>query len=239
MRMRQSSGGGPFARFIFLRSSEVDKMCEDALKAAGKLPEEPERIDIEGFIEAYLGARLDFGTDLGADVLGFTFFSPTGKPEVIGVSPHLDEGTQVSDRRIRATLAHEAGHALIHPVLFMEAEGQQQLFESNVDLANRRILCRRGDINPNGRYDGRWWEYQANCAIGGFLLPKRLVLKCVENYSRAAGPLGGYVLSSDARSAAEQRLAEVFEVNPVVARIRLKSLLPESDQPELLGNSGP
>jgi hypothetical protein len=233
MQVRRSAGGGPFAHVIYLKREEIDKMCEDALRVAKLLPNDPAPINIEGFIENHLGSRLDFATDLGADVLGFTFFSPKGKPEVIGVSPSLDEGTKVSERRIRATLAHEAGHGLIHPILFMEDGVQQRFLDSNIDLTQRRILCRKNDINPNGKYDGRWWEFQANCAIGGFLLPKRLVSKCVTHLTKTVGLLGGQILEPLARAEAEALVAETFEVNPVVARIRLAAIFPEQTHPEL------
>jgi hypothetical protein len=233
MQIRRSSGGGPFAQVIFLKRDEVDKMCEDALRQAKLLPADPSPIQIENFIEIHLGSRLDFGTDLGPDVLGFTFFSSKGKPEVIGVSPTLEEGTKASERRIRATLAHEAGHGLLHPILFMEDGGQRELVNTNVDLTRHRILCRKSDINPAGKYDGRWWEFQANCAVGGFLLPRRLVAKCVAGLTKTAGRLGGQTLDRPNRAVAENLVAETFDINPIVARIRLAALFPEDAQPEL------
>jgi hypothetical protein len=67
----------------------------------------------------------------------------------------------------------------------MQTEGQAHFDTSgsvNVSLKDRRFLCRPGDIDPAAAsrptraYDGLWWEWQANRAIGGFLLPKNLVL---------------------------------------------------------------
>lgn len=232
MNIRRSAGS-PFGQVIFLKPHEVDKMCVEALRAAKLLPDEPSPIDIEGFIENHLKARLDFGTDLGSDVLGFTFFSDKGKPEIVGISPKLDERTQVSERRIRATLAHEAGHAMIHPILFMTEGEQPELIGKNVDLVQRRILCRKGDINPGGKYDGRWWELQANYSIGGFLLPKQLVTKCVNHLLSTTGLLGGQYLEAAAREDAIQLVAEKFEVNPIVAKIRLTTLFPENAEAEL------
>ena len=232
MNIRKSAGS-PFRTVIFLKPHEVDKMCLEALRAAKLLPDEPSPIDIEGFIENYLKARLDFGTDLGSDVLGFTFFSDKGKPEIVGISPKLDERTQISDRRIRATLAHEAGHAMIHPILFMTEGGQMELNGNNVDLVQRRILCRKADINPKPGWDGRWWELQANYCIGGFLLPKQLVAKCVDQLMTSTGLLGGQFLENAAREDAVQLVAEKFEVNPIVAKIRLTTLFPENAEAEL------
>lgn len=232
MRIRRASTGSPFGQLIYLKRTEVDEICEGALKESKLLPEQPAPIDIEKFIEQFINAKLDFGTDLGQDVLGFTFFSPSGKPELVGISPNLDQGGLVSDRRIRATLAHEAGHCLIHPILFInEASNQRNFLDENIDFSRKRILCRKGDINPKGKYDGRWWELQANFAIGGFLLPRTLVTRSIEDFLEPSGLLGGTVIRD--RMAAVEHVAKIFDVNPVVGRIRLDHLFPESDQLEL------
>lgn len=238
MRIRRSNKPSAFTLTIFLKKGEIDSMCEDALKKAKLYPEEPKPIQIEALIECHFEAKLDFGTDMGNNVLGFTIFAPSGKPEVVGISPSLDEGTKVSERRIRSVLAHEAGHCMIHPILFTEQYGTQgELSNSNVDVQRRRILCKKEDINASasgkGRYDGRWWEYQANCAIGGFLLPLRLVNQCVADLTQAVGTLGNRTLPGKSRNLAEQKVAEIFEVNPVVARIRLSNMFPDTPQMEL------
>ncbi len=174
MKIRRSSETSPFATTIYLDRSEIDDMCEAALRDAGHLPTEPKPIEIEPFIEGYFRATVDYGTDLGEDVMGFTFFNEKAASKVVGASPRLDDGSKVGERRIRATLGHEAGHCLIHPILFLPDTDQRSLLGTNIDLANRRILCRTQDMKEaSRRFDGRWWEYQANCAIGGFLLPWR------------------------------------------------------------------
>lgn len=208
-------------------------MCSEALRNAGLLPDTPEAINVEALIETHFEARLDFGTELGGGVLGFTFFSKKGKPEVVGISPSMDEETKVSERRIRATLAHEAGHCMMHPILFMEEGGQTEISNSNIDSEKRRILCKKTDINPGGKYDGRWWEFQANCAIGGFLLPRSLVIQSVSSFTTESGLLGLATLEHPAREDATMHMAETFDVNPVVARIRLSSIYPEDSHPTL------
>ena len=234
MHIRRSNKSSAFSHTIYLRKEEIYSMCEEALKKAKLFPKEPEPIDIEALVECHFGANLDFGTEMGNNVLGFTIFAPSGKPEVVGISPSLDEGTQISERRIRSVLAHEAGHCMIHPILFLEQNGtQSELNSSNVDVQKRRILCKREDINPSGGYDGRWWEYQANCAIGGFLLPQSLVSKCVADLTQAVGTFGNRSLPGDSRKLAEWKVAETFEVNPIVARIRLSNMFPDTLQMEL------
>jgi hypothetical protein len=91
-------------------------------------------------------------------------------------------------------------------------------------------LCRDNDIRPGeGRrsYDGRWWEWQANRAIGGFLLPKELVRQVVERLIDRSTMVKSPALSPAARQKAEKDVAEIFDVNPVVARIRIHEFFPE------------
>jgi hypothetical protein len=218
---------------LYLARDEIDQMCEDALRDAKFLPDKPATIKIDQFIESYFKCNLDFGTDLGADVLGFTFFSPKGAPVLVGVSPTLCDGTQVNDRRVRTTLAHEAGHCLIHPILFMLDIDTSSLLGTNVDVKNRRILCRQQDFEGGKRYDGRWWEFQANCAIGGFLLPKQLFRTACEKYLEPVGGLGLKAIPVARRETAAHELSDVFDVNPKVVSIRLNNFFPASSQPEL------
>ena len=163
--------GGVFRQTIRFEHREIDQMCVDALKAASLLPSDPSPIRIDRFIEKHFSSRVAY-EDVDAGVLGCTVFEPSGKIKVVMVSPALADGTTVGRRRERSTLAHEAGHCLMHPTLFMD-DGTQTVFtgtcHENLDFKQRKILCRDDDFRRNGRkYDGRWWEYQANRAIGGY-----------------------------------------------------------------------
>ncbi|MCY4398363.1 MAG: hypothetical protein OXE96_03330 [Gemmatimonadetes bacterium] len=99
------------------------------------------------------------------------------------------------------------------------------------DYEKRRILCREADIGATGTsYHGKWWEWQANQAIGGLLLPRELVETCVESLTEEQGLLGTRVLPTTQREPASRLLSEVFDVNPAVARIRLSGLFPSDNQ---------
>jgi hypothetical protein len=137
---------------------------------------------------------------------------------------------------MRSTFAHEAGHCLLHPSLFIQAEGQVHFDVSgntNVSRKDGRFLCRDTDVDPmtsrqpTRRYDGRWWEWQANRAIGGFLLPKRLVILAAEPFLKRSLVTSSPSLPPATRDAAERSLANTFEVNPVVVRIRLSEMFPD------------
>ena len=134
--------------------------------------------------------------------------------EAILVSRDLEEqNTTPARRRVRSTVAHEAGHGLLHGSLFIDSPdlGENQ----------RRILCRSEDIlgeTPRS-YRGRWWEFQANQAIGSLLLPGPLVNAFLDQ-SKSRNP------APEERESLAKKAAVIFDVNPIVVRIRLDSLFP-------------
>jgi hypothetical protein len=231
MKTRRNSAS-PFGTTIFLKKDEIDDICEAALREAKVLPEKPSPVKIDHFIESYFKCSLDFGTELGDGTIGFTLFSKIGAPIVVGVSPELCDGSKINERRIRTTLAHEGGHCLMHPILFMPDNDKSSLFGTNVDITNNRVLCRKQDFEKRG-YDGRWWEVQANAAIGGFLLPKCLFKRAVEPFLEQAGSLGLKEIPLHKRDQVAREVAEFFDVNPQVVSIRLDQFFPASTAPML------
>lgn len=229
--------GGVFRQTLHFESKEIDQMCVDALKAAGLLPDTPSAIRIDRFIEKHFKTQIAY-EDVDVGVLGCTVFEPNGKIKVVAVSPAISaDGSISGKRRERSTLAHEAGHCLMHPTLFMD-DGTQSMFtgagHENLDFKQRRILCRDDDFRrTTRRYDGRWWEYHANRAIGGLLLPKKLVEKCVDGLLATTGGLGMKSLPPTAREQGKRLVATTFDVNPIVAEIRLGEMYPHSGQIEL------
>ncbi|MDR7615689.1 MAG: hypothetical protein QN192_00280 [Armatimonadota bacterium] len=58
---------------VWFGPEEIDQMAEEALHRAGLLPRlEAPVVDVEGFLEGYLGADLDQYAPLPHDVLGAT-----------------------------------------------------------------------------------------------------------------------------------------------------------------------
>ena len=125
----------------------------------------------------------------------------------------------------------------MHPSLFVSRHTQGNLGFSDRNTANpifegNRILCRESDIRPGvGKksYDGRWWEWQANRAIGGLLLPVDLVKETVSPFLQESLVTKRPSLPEALRQKAEQEVAKVFDVNPVVARIRIQEIFPTQD----------
>jgi hypothetical protein len=143
------------------------------------------------------------------------------------ISAALDaERGKVAERRVRTTLAHEAGHGLLHAYLFALNE-PRNLFDAD-SQSDHKILCRdvQGEEQKRHAYDGRWWEFQANRAMGGLLCPLPLVQDAVKPYLVPSGSLGAESLDENKRDFAIRALADIFDVNPVVVRIRLSELYP-------------
>jgi len=219
---------GPFAEQPYYKDSEIEAMCLDELKKVGLLPAQPEPIRIDRFIEKRFGVAPCY-EDLGERILGFTKFGPKGVREVVVARALDDEGTQPAERRIRSTLAHEAGHGIFHAHLFVLVQNTQPLFGDYSDPVGPKVLCR--DIPTAGaetshRYRGQWWEFQANRAIGSLLMPKPLLSIAIAPFLKAQG-LGQSLVR---RGEAVETLANTFNVNPVVARIRLDGLYPQDER---------
>jgi hypothetical protein len=222
---------GPFIEQTYYKDSEIEAMCLDELTKVGMLPAQPEPIRIDRFIEKRFGVSPSY-EGLGDGILGFTKFGPKGVREVVVARALEDEGTQSAERRIRSTLAHEAGHGLFHAHLFVLEQNTRPLFGDYSDPAGPKVLCRDipiGGGESSSRYDGKWWEFQANRAIGSLLIPKPLLNMAIVQFLMAQG-LGQSLVR---RSEAVETLATIFDVNPVVARIRLDGLYPQGNERQL------
>jgi hypothetical protein len=214
---------GPFPFQLYFEDlGEIDEICLEALKRQSLLPSSPAPIRIERFVEKEFKTALRY-EDLGPDNLGCTIFNSSGAVEAILVSRSLEEqNTTQARRRVRSTVAHEAGHGLLHGSLFIDGNfpdlGENQ----------RRILCRSEDIlcDTQRSYRGRWWEFQANQAIGSLLLPRLLVNAFLDQSGMELDSSGNRTLSPVERESLEKKAAVIFDVNPIVVRIRLDSLFP-------------
>jgi hypothetical protein len=220
------SKSGASAKQPYFRPAEIDRICADELRKVGLYPVSPEPIRIDRFVEKRFGIEPKY-EDLPEGVLGFTQFGKDGVVAIV-ISASLDaEMGRVAERRVRTTFAHEAGHALLHAHLFAIDEKPLHLFDKD-SRSEHQILCRdvQGEEKKGSAYEGRWWEFQANRAIAGLLCPRGLVQEAVKTFLVPSGSLGGQVLDENRQEEAVLALAEVFDVNPVVVRIRLSELYP-------------
>lgn len=229
----------PFGIELRFDRAEIDQMCADELEKAEALPATPKPINIEGFIGKHLCKNYGYDA-LPEGVLGVTAFDVTGAIKFVGVSSTLDDGSPSADHRIRSTWAHEAGHCLLHPILFIRdpSNRAQALWGKGSEnvTSEGRFLCRDQDFRVQGAhcgYDGRWWEWQANRCIGGFLLPKPLVMQALGPFLQTSPITRTLGLPEAARSEAESLVSRVFNVSTAVARIRLAEFFPPGSSAQL------
>lgn len=229
------SRGGPFTEQPYYTSDDVDAICTDELQKLGLYPSEPSPIRIDRFIEKRFSVQPTY-SDLPNGLLGFTLFGINGVEEIVVTKSLDEEGTPSAERRLRTTLAHEGGHGLLHAHLFVMGSRPDSLFHGGLAKDAPKILC-RDDAVPSGpgksKLPYRWWEFQANMAMGALLLPKALVIDAMDAHLEPQGMLGLPVLQAGHRNQAIRELSEVFDVNPVVVRIRLQALYPEHSENQL------
>jgi hypothetical protein len=229
------SNSGPLLKKPFYGSPELESICVEALRSVELFPASPAPVRIDRFIEKRFKVQPTYAP-LPPGVLGFTRFGANGVQEIV-VSQALDEeGTTSADRRVRTTLAHEGGHGLLHRHLFTFGVRPDSLFSGELDPNAPKILC-RDDVQTGGnaatKPPYRWWEYQANQAMGALLLPQSLVEDALETLLEIRGLLGARVLPAAKRDSAMRLIAETFDVNPIVARYRMEMLYPSSAERQL------
>lgn len=227
------SKSGPFTERPYYKTHEIEDLCAEELRKVNLFPSSPQPIRIDRFIEKRFGVVPQYD-ELPDGVLGFTRFTSNGVAAVVVSRVLSEEGTASAERRINTTLAHEAGHGLLHSHLFAVGCQPERLFGAEIDPNTPKILCRDEKDKPFPKYDGRWWEYQANQTIGALLLPRSLVEQCLNSgIFESVGSFGIRQLNPAKRESAIELLASTFEVNPAVATIRLDQLFPESDSAQL------
>ena len=221
------SGAGPFLERPYFRDREVEDICEEALRSTGHLPANPGPVRIERFLEKRFQVVPSY-EELPAGVLGYTEFGKNGVQAIYVNRALAEEDTKVANRRVRTTLAHEGGHGLLHAHLFAFEVDHSSLFDRNADITQTRILCRDEPATTanTDRYDGRWWELQANRAMAALLLPEKLLWEGLDPFLEQRGTLGIRALPETKREDAIRALAETFDVNAVVVRLRLARITP-------------
>jgi hypothetical protein len=213
------------AKLPFYNVDDVERICSDALAETGYLPSEPGKVNIDRFIEKKFRGVQIIIESLEGRALGFTVFGPEGV-QAIHVAEHGGYSPKTEDRRINSTLAHEAGHCLMHADLFLPDVDNSNLFEGDPDVTQRRILCRSETDQTATSESRRWLEIHANRAIGALLMPKSSFLLFMEPFLEAPGNSKLQSLSDSRRAEAIRAAVDLFDVNPTVAKIRIKSIFP-------------
>lgn len=217
-------------RRVWYADDDIERIAEAELAKARLLPTVSRpAVDIERFVEKYLGARLDQHAELDADTLGVTEFFIGSEPR-IGINKDLTDALDDDPRpglpgRWRATVAHEAAHVVLHRDLYDPRVENLDLFaampsEPAPAKALHRCLKRDVGYEQNGRSD--WREVQANKGMAALLMPRGVFGELARREISSAYRVAT-VLPEDAAAVAA-RLADRFEVSRQAAEIRLKTL---------------
>jgi hypothetical protein len=143
------SKAGPFAEQPFYEPFEIESICVDELQKLNLYPSDPAPIRIDRFIEKRFGVAPTY-EDLPHGLLGFTLFGEKGVEKIVVAKSLDDEGTRPAERRLRTTLAHEAGHGLLHAHLFVLGSRPDSLFGDGLAHDAQKILCREGGVSGIG-----------------------------------------------------------------------------------------
>lgn len=213
---------GPYRQRLHYTLEEIENLAEDELRLLGLLPDAPSPINIDRFVEKRF-VTPTYSDELADTLLGYTEFGPSGPVEIVLNAQLASDTSTVAKRRVRTTVAHEAGHGLLHTILHLPTEQTSLLASAD---ESPRIMCKEQDFARSG-YDGKWWEYQANLAMSSLLLPRSLTRGAVRDLLMTTA-MGGVVLPVQHRRQAIAQLSTTFDVNPIVAKIRLEQLFPDN-----------
>lgn len=217
---------------VWYEPEEIEMIAEDELRKAGLLKFDPATgIDIDRFAESHLKAAIDF-SDLPKGVLGCYQFFRSGPPKITISAALAGLTDSISKLRVRTTLAHECGHALLHgPIFAMNTapDTQNDLFPKSPasTTSESRILCR--DVAEPSRQPerkGDWWEVQANKAMAALLMPKTIfrdqAQKFVEQFSLNVQDVA---LRESNRRTLSLHMQPVFHVSKEAITYRLDALV--------------
>lgn len=220
---------GPFVRHKFIPPAHFERIAREALVEVGLFPDSPDKVRIDRFAEKKWGICEDY-IDLPDDTLGRAGFNENGLC-TIELNRRLEEDPSTHvQRRLRSTLAHEIGHGLVHADLWAETIQKRKegdlLFEMAIQapsILEFGFSCRGETIEGEAQkpQDFEWWEYQANQLMSSLLLPWNLVMEVAVPF-REGLCSSKPVERSIAFDTLKHDVADVFDVNPVMAKIRLQ-----------------
>ena len=218
-----------------LKKEEIDAIGEAYVQDfQPEILRNPAPVDIEGFIECYLGMTTDYQyLSHNGIYLGMTVFNDTDK--VIVWSPDTNRAEYVSAKartvivdnrlleesqqhRYRFTLGHEGGHDIFHSAFFHYDPNQMSLFGPQMAPM---IQCRR-DSTKMSKKDFRCWndhdrmEFQANRFSSAILMPKSAVELVVQRHRKEQSLVRNIAIVHD--------MVDTFDVSLEAATYRLKEL---------------
>lgn len=205
----------------------IRDFCPDALK-------NPQPIDIEYFLEGYLGLKIDYQY-LSNDgrYLGMMVFNATDKVMIydpernVADYLHADARTVIIDNtllaenqehRYRYTMAHESGHDIFHWKYYGINPNQISMFDQmqEAPLVQCRSITLKQGLQKQWT-DIDWMEWQSNFFSSVILMPSQAVKILLKEETRATKN----VLKCISMVAKTSR---TFNVSPEAAKYRLEQL---------------
>lgn len=216
-----------------LKREEIDDIAEQFLMDfQPEALKNPMEVDIDGFLEHYLGATPDYQyLSHNMIYLGMTVFQDTNSIPVY--DPYHDRAEYFSakantvifdtrlveeanqEHRYRFTAGHECGHLVFHTLYFERLNLLRKLW----GVKNEMVMqCLRMDLSSSKKRelktDNDWMEWQANQFAGSFLMPKSAVLSILDEYSTSS-----YSIINSLNA-----MAEIFNVSHEAVLNRLRNL---------------
>lgn len=204
----------------------------------------PSPVDIEYFVEFYRGMKTDYQLlSHNGIYLGMTVFENTDKIPIYDPIAnraeyiHADARTVIIDNRLlednqehryRFTLGHEVGHDILHPEYFSHLcrsrRALSKLLGGEFNNEEPMIQCRVDSStvpkkSPKDWTDKERMEWQANRFSSAILMPKTAVGYVFDLYDRKDDLNNIFACAGLVHD-----VANVFNVSPIAAEIRLKEL---------------
>ncbi|NLK21045.1 MAG: ImmA/IrrE family metallo-endopeptidase [Epulopiscium sp.] len=183
-----------------LSKIEIDNIAEAYLQDfCPKAMKTPMELDIDSFIQNYLGLKQDFQyLSHNGIYLGMTVFNDTNKLPVYDPITQQAEyistkaGTIIIDNsllalgqehRYRYTMGHEGGHNIFHKHYFTCLSSQSIVFGRELGaMVQCRALPIASKTKPVSQWDdGDRMEWQANYMSSALLMPKTMVYHLIKS----------------------------------------------------------
>ena len=223
-----------------LRDSEIDDYVEELLGNYNpKILSEPQELEIEDFAEFHMDFAVHYthlshngfiwGKMVFQDSLILDYRPETGRAdeEPVKFNTIVIENRLLSrEHALRSTIAHEAGHGILHRDYYFHNYNPRQILFSFFDDEQRSnnicsTFCRdkniKGSIkNPRQfKTDIDWIEHQAKYFSAAILMPRGAVFTLLDDYG-ASMP--------HENKAFVKNVSEIFNVSNESAKIRLQCM---------------
>ena len=233
---------GPFLKTEFIPDKHIQRFALAELAELKLLPTSPGPVLIDQFSDRKWGMPEDY-EKLETGVLGYAAFTIKGFDHIV-INRDLDDDTTVTGRRrVRSTIAHEIGHAILHEKLFIEKmmfDQQQGLLFGNMERQSRpliqeRIICREPDVFNSGQ-NSPWYEIQANKFMAELLMPNPLLLQVIETKLSGFDPKSNILAEGFLFENLIRKVSDTFNVSIQMARLAVKKQLEKKQKQEKGGS---